>query len=276
MSNKFFKGLLDEASDLGESTLGKAKREAELMREGVPAIPNDNYIPAKDVTEESLKQKYFVDSQKGMDKVVDQGEAVDAVSKLELPTETGMVSSLKSAGNKALDILGRPNAAIKRAAYEYMAGNNPLQGLKQGLTEESDKAPSGEQIAEMAREKYDIQNPLALAAIDTASEFVDIPTPAGLMGKLGKVANLTRKEADIAKNAIKMKGQEKLLDLMKNKAPKEEIHAARQGLLKQIDEVDSQIDDNFSKLNRGENVMVKGSPNADMKRQVLKDIKNRN
>ena len=91
-------------------------------------------------------------------------------------------------GDKVMDYLDRPGAASRAAIMAGVRGQNPLTAFGEQFTESSEKAPSGADIAETVGEKFDIQNPYALAGLATLADLTD-PTnlvPGGILKKAPK------------------------------------------------------------------------------------------
>lgn len=114
-----------------------------------------------------------------------------ALQKLAGVTDQSPVDKLakikaeRSFGSKLMDYLNRPGAASRAAIMEGLKGGSALGAFGRQFVSPSDEAPSGQDIAEFVSEKYDIENPYALAGIETAAEFTD-PTmlmPGGVLKK---------------------------------------------------------------------------------------------
>ena len=110
-----------------------------------------------------------------------------------------LLQKMSTKGSEALDtgldILDRPGRATRAAigaAQDDKGFSDIMSAAGAQLKEGAPEAPSGADIAERVGEKYDIQNPLALAALATAADVVDptIFVPGGQVTKLGKAGKL--------------------------------------------------------------------------------------
>lgn len=125
----------------------------------------------------------------------------------KLPEEMSGEDSLKMLGDVAapvMDVIERPSAAIRGGLYGAMKDDDTaLEGALRGLTNPSAEAPSGDDIAALAGEKYNIQNPAILAGLSTAATMADIPNPLSAASKLKRFGKL----ANIADGGIKETGK---------------------------------------------------------------------
>lgn len=123
-----------------------------------------------------------------------------AQKNLEHPTEEepGMVAT-------ALDYLGRPGAATRSAIDAAVSEDGkPWEAFKQGLQRPTEDSPTGADIADKVGERFDIQNPMALAGLATLADLTDPVSfvPGGQISKSGKVMKAVDSMADKAKPTL--------------------------------------------------------------------------
>lgn len=75
--------------------------------------------------------------------------------------------------NDMSQIADQPSAMMRGAVHNALTDKPIFQGLMKPANE----LPSGEAVAEAAGNKFNIQNPYALSAIETGAEMMDVPSP---------------------------------------------------------------------------------------------------
>lgn len=110
----------------------------------------------------------------------------------------------KLAGAELDDVLGiidTPGRATRAGIYAAQTDQDILDAITAQFSGDRPDAPTGAQIADKVSEDYDIENPVVLAGIATASEVLDPTTfiPGGQVGKFGKVMKAVSKNPEAAK-----------------------------------------------------------------------------
>lgn len=106
----------------------------------------------------------------------------------------GVQAQEDSAAEKLMKILDMPGRATRAAIGAYQKGMPLVEAAKQQFDFQAPEAPSGAELAEHVRDKYEVESPAALAAMATAAEVVD-PTmliPGGQVSKLGKLGAISK------------------------------------------------------------------------------------
>ena len=115
-------------------------------------------------------------------------------------------------GSKLMDALDRPGRATRAAIGAFQQDQPIMPAIKEQFGANPPDAPTGYQLAEHVQDKYDIQNPVALAAMATAADVADptmfIPggqvTKLGKMGVLSKMAGKGQSAAEVLRDMQKM------------------------------------------------------------------------
>lgn len=119
-------------------------------------------------------------------------------------------AAAKSVSDKFMEGLDLPGRAMRSGIGAYLQDEPVWEAIKN-----PQDAPTGCEIAEMAGEKYDIQNPYALTGIATAADVID-PVgllPGGLITKIPKAAKVARGVSALGKGEVQAENTAKLLKL---------------------------------------------------------------